>query len=421
MGDKSYKSEAMKHRGEFTEELSEEKLKEIFGDNNVFSNIDIVDGKGNKAGEIDVLVVFADRAIVLQAKSKKLTLAARKGNDKALKDDFKKAIQHSYDQALLCAKLLEDDSYYLRDASLSQLSIPRNFKEIYLFCIVSDHYPALTFQARQFLQYEQVGNILPPFVMDVFLLDVMAEMLQTPLQFLNYINRRVLYSESLMVMSELSALSYHLKNNLWIDEEYTHIALTEDIAVDLDIAMMARRGGTPGKKTPEGILTQLKGTTVGSLIEQIESLEDPGTISLGFMLLSLSGETAHELNEGIDAISRLSRQDGEPHNLSLVFGTGDSGITIHCNSVPIKTAEAQLGTHCLSKKHTQKAANWFGICLDPNTQGLRFAMAFEYEWEPSAQMDKLVRSLPKPKRKKKKASRGKGFGEAVTQKRKREK
>ena len=47
-------------------------------------------GKGKKVGEIDVLVIFGDRAIVLQAKSKRLTLEARKGNDNQIKDDFKK-------------------------------------------------------------------------------------------------------------------------------------------------------------------------------------------------------------------------------------------------------------------------------------------------------------------------------------------
>src|SRR5271167_1834478 len=43
---------------------------------------------------------------VLQAKSKRLTLEARKGNDLQIKDDFKKAIQDSYDQALSCTKAL---------------------------------------------------------------------------------------------------------------------------------------------------------------------------------------------------------------------------------------------------------------------------------------------------------------------------
>ncbi|TOM27544.1 hypothetical protein CGH79_25320, partial [Vibrio parahaemolyticus] len=68
-----------------------ERLALVFGKENVLTNIDIFDGKG-KAGEIDVLVTFGRFAIVVQAKSKKLTIEARKGNSQQLEGDFKKAI-----------------------------------------------------------------------------------------------------------------------------------------------------------------------------------------------------------------------------------------------------------------------------------------------------------------------------------------
>jgi outer membrane translocation and assembly module TamA len=47
----------MKHRGEFTEKFSAERLKRVFGDETVFVNIDIHDSKKTKVGEIDVLVI----------------------------------------------------------------------------------------------------------------------------------------------------------------------------------------------------------------------------------------------------------------------------------------------------------------------------------------------------------------------------
>src|SRR5207253_11321802 len=99
--DKDYAAEAMKHRGQITEDFSRERLEKVFGKDRVHANVDIIESKGKKAGEIDVLVLFGNRAIVLQAKSKRLTLEARKGNDKQIRDDFKKSIQDSYSQGLL--------------------------------------------------------------------------------------------------------------------------------------------------------------------------------------------------------------------------------------------------------------------------------------------------------------------------------
>ncbi len=95
--DRTYYDFAARNRGAFTETICKEKLEIIFGKNRVWSNIDIIDPNKNKAGEIDVLVIFADRVIILQAKSKRLTIEAKKGNDKVIKDDFRKSIQDSYD------------------------------------------------------------------------------------------------------------------------------------------------------------------------------------------------------------------------------------------------------------------------------------------------------------------------------------
>jgi hypothetical protein len=190
--DKEYFAAAMEHRGRFTEQFSCERLQLVFGAENVHSNVSIVASREKRVvGEIDVLVLFGNRAIVLQAKSKRLTLEARKGNDGQIKSDFQKSIQDSYDQGLACAKLLQDNrSYSWKDGNGVTIKIPPNLREIYIFCIVSDHYPALSFQSRQFLRFEASETIPPPFVLDVFTLDVMTEMLRSPLHFLSYVNRR---------------------------------------------------------------------------------------------------------------------------------------------------------------------------------------------------------------------------------------
>jgi hypothetical protein len=103
--DHTYTSIALTNRGRYAETLVHERLRQVFG-SRVYRNVHLEREKGEEVGEIDVLVIFGDRVIVLQAKSKRLTLEARKGNDLQIHDDFKKAIQASYDQALICAKAL---------------------------------------------------------------------------------------------------------------------------------------------------------------------------------------------------------------------------------------------------------------------------------------------------------------------------
>lgn len=316
-----------------------------------------------------------------------------------MKDDFKKAVQDSYDQAYLCSSLLTDSKYTLRDATGTEIKISRSYKEIYPVCVVSDHYPALSFQARQFLNFSQTEQIKPPFVMDVFLLDVLTEMLQSPLYFLSYLNRRAMYAEEILAAHELTVLSYHLKQNLWMDGECTMMHLGDDICADLDLAMLVRRDGVPGDATPDGILTKFKGSHFERMIREIETVAHPTTIELGFMLLILSGDTVEMLNDGIEKLINLVRKDRSHHDITLGFDEGKSGLTIHCNIDEDSVAASRLERHCERRKYAQKAGRWFGICISaaPATPAkIRFGLHLDSEWVRSEEMDKRTADMPAP-------------------------
>jgi hypothetical protein len=76
LGDRAHQPSASKHRGEFTENFAQSRLAAVFGAKNVQTNVNIVRAR-TVVGEIDVLVIFGDVAIVVQAKSKQLTALAR--------------------------------------------------------------------------------------------------------------------------------------------------------------------------------------------------------------------------------------------------------------------------------------------------------------------------------------------------------
>lgn len=395
--DPLYKNIAGKHRGEFTESFSRERLKIVFGENRVFSNVEVYKNK-TRVGEIDVLVIFANRAIIIQAKSKKLTILSRKGNDNSIRSDFKKAVQEAYDQAFSCAEYLQNDKYNFIDANGDELNISREYKEIYPFCIVSDHYPSLSIQAREFLKYNVNKTIMPPFVTDVFLLDVMTEMLQSPLYFLSYINRRTNYVEKIISNHELTILSYHLRQNLWVEDDLTMMHLGEDIGADLDLAMMTRRDNAPGLSIPEGILTEYKGTIFDQIIHEIENREISGTIDLGFLLLSLGSHSIAHLNDGISKIVSLSKKDRLNHDLTLGLDKGETGLTIHCNFDNRSSAIPRLENHCALKKYSLKAKSWFGLCIDPDSLRIKFGVNLNYEWKQSNEMDEATKFFQKPQR-----------------------
>ena len=393
-GDKSYTATASKNRGAFVEKFLADRLVSVFGRKHVFQNVDIYKGK-DRVTEGDVLVIFGDRAIVVQAKSKRLTIEARKGNDLQLKDDFKKAIQDAYDQALLCSEALLDTDYRFVSASDDEFELPNRPTKIFPVCVVSDHYPALAAQAQQFLKTKAVENVHPPIITDVFFLDVMTEILETPLHFLNYLTLRSMADKKLMVNQELTTLGYHLKHNLWLEDKYDMVNLGDDFTSSLDIAMSARRLGVSGERTPKGILTRFDGTPIGKLISEFESSAIPELVGLGMLFLQLGSDTAKHINKGIDQLVRSANNDGRLHDMSVPTGAENSGFTIHVSPQPEDVARRRLATHCGIRKYDAKADAWYGLLLAPGTGDIRGALAVEEKWKSDPDMDKALDAWPK--------------------------
>lgn len=389
--DRKYSGTAANNRGEFLEHNLTKKLGSVFGPSRVHKGVHIWGAGRNEICEIDALVIYADRAIVVQAKTKRLTIDARRGNDNALQSDFKKSVQEAYDQALICAKCLQDDAYFLTDENKQPLKIEGPFKEIFLFCIVSDHYPALAYQSRQFLKTEVSPTIKSPFVFDVFLLDVMCEFLNSPLQFLSYINRRVGYDARILASNELVVLGYHLSKNLWLDSGLSMLHLDDTCATELDIAMLARRANIPGNKTPPGLLTLYGNSLLGDILRQIENAESPVAVDMGFLFLQLSEVALDDLSKALQHLIELGMADKENHDLTL--GVGDTGLCIHVNVDQDDQAANRLSRHCQKRKYTQKASSWFGLCINPMNGQIRFALKFEEPWEASSVMENATRDM----------------------------
>lgn len=394
MADEAYKGIAANHLGAFTEAFATRRLASVFGAKQVHSNVGLEFRKGKRPGEIDVLVVFGNRLIIVQAKSKKLTLEARRGNDGALKKDFAGAIQDSYDQALLCAEAILAGDCRLVNSNDAEIALPHSPKEIFIFNLVSDHYPALAFQARQFLKYQKSDVIRAPFVMDVFLLDALTEMLDTPLRLLSYVKLRVESIDRITLSHELTALSFHLKRNLWFESDFDMVMLDDDIAADLDLAMTVRRDNVPGRRIPDGVLTRLAGTLFEHLLYQIEKKPDLATLEIGFQLLTLGEDTCRNIHRGLEVITSKARLDGKPHDFTI-GEDGVGGITFHCNPASSEVAMQKLGGYCELRKYAQCAPRWCGISVDPRAN-LQFGVVLEFEWQKSEDMDVATASMRKP-------------------------
>jgi hypothetical protein len=192
----------------------------------------------------------------------------------------------------------------------------------------------------------------------------------------------------------MTVLSYHLAYNLWIQDKYNWVHLDDSISIYLDAAMLVRREGLPGKRTPEGILTKLKCTIFEYIINQIGSLEYDKIIGLGYFLLEFSEKTANEFHKSCGITIRRTQNDGKTHNFSMAVGNG--GITVYASYETDEIIHRQLHAHCIARKYSQKAQRWFGLFLNPACNPLtQFAVGLDYPWEKSEDIELFVKqTLP---------------------------
>ncbi|WP_415887506.1 SEC-C metal-binding domain-containing protein [Neptuniibacter sp. QD37_6] len=396
--DKSYYSHFVANRGAFTEEFSAERLERVFGKNRVYRNVIVEKSKKKTVDEIDVLVIYGDLAIVLQAKSKRLTLKAKQGNEDALTKDFSQAVQAAYNQAFSCAESLISNQYRLIKDTGEELILKKKLKHIYPVCVISDHYPSLNSQVDHYLITKSRDAVQPPYVMDVFFLDVISEFLTSPLHFLNYINLRVNNRRSVVSQEELAVFAMHLTAGLRHvkSDNAPLLLLGGHTAIPVGIALLARREGYPGKETPEGLLTEKLDSPIQKLIKSIDVHSVPEGIQFGLFLLQLYPKDQASFNRYFSEILRRAKVDGQPHDFTIM-PHDEYGMTIHINSDTYDDAYRRLLIHCENRKYKERKNRWLGLCICPQTEEIRFGIDQDYLWESSLELDERTYHMHNPK------------------------
>ncbi|MGX9352810.1 YecA family protein [Shimia sp. W99] len=378
--DTAYRATASANKGHFTEEMTFEFLKRVFGDEHVYQNLDLFDGT-KKVGEIDVYVSFGEIGIVFQCKSQKLTAASRGGNLVKIQKDFQLAIQEAYGQCRACFDGLQTANIVAKDAAgnVVELHTP---ERVFPVTVISDHYPALSIQVRQFLKTDSAEGFEKPLCVDLFTLDVLSELVPSPIRVLAYLERRALYYDRIMTTNELGVLGYFLKANLWLENENDYLNLDDSLASDIDAAMIVRREGLPGKATPEGLLTRFKDTFVVRVIDEVDRNPNALCVELGLSFLEMGEDGILQIEALVAQMAAKGRGD-----VTLPMENRSSGLTVHCNSDPQFVAEPSLRQHMVRRKYFQKADKWLGLNVDPSTRLVRFGAyvrqkhVFDYELE----------------------------------------
>lgn len=391
--DEGYVETGLKNRGDATEEIAYEMLRRVFGSQSVYRGVRVSQGKRNLC-EIDVLALGGNKAVVVQAKSKRLTEVSKRGDVENIKQDFQEAVQDAYNQGLLCRKTIIQGNYLLTDGTGKTIKLNEATDDAYVLCLTGDHYPAVIAQMDAYLQ-KQEADPYPPS-MSLFDLDILTLYLKDPFEFLYYLRQRSIHAERFMTDSEMSFLAFHLSNKLYPDENSEATGISPGFAQLIDANFLAAKGLIPKTEVSDSLFHKWKNEEFDQLVEFVKTAGIPGFTDALFLLYDLSGAGADSLIRVILDRKRATRPGGNPQSVALPPNSEVGGISFMSYPRSFMSAEDHFPISAQAWKYKYEADEWLALGSIADSSQLVDMVCYSKEkWKYDSDLEKSTRLVLK--------------------------
>ena len=182
-----------KKKGEYLEDKSLELFQKILPDCKVYKNL-----KYGIDDEVDGVVIYDNHIFIIEAKSNKFTLGAKKGNVDKIKTNTKDIVEKAYQQAIRAKKyILSNDSVEFRDKN-KKVVLTINREKINSIFLINTTLEPLNHITTNLTSLKEFGFIQDDeWIWSVYLNDlrIISEILELPSEFLVYVERRIKHND----------------------------------------------------------------------------------------------------------------------------------------------------------------------------------------------------------------------------------
>jgi len=345
-----------------------------------------------------------DRKILLfQCKSKALTYRARVGSDfDALRDDVRKAIGDSFQQAIRARDYLQANKHATFAVGEGTFALEMDqVNGLYLVSVTS--MPFQTLAARLANTNEALG-LFPhneyPWSLSLGDLDIVTQVLGSPAQFLHYMQRRrqVEGTPFHVHADEMDYLGFYLSHGMRFDiddfDGMDGVALSGfSDGIDRWVYEKFERGQNvdpPQTPTVDGF---------PNFLTDVERSEDDYATDCALTLLDLSSEGRKRFIGMVVQAKECSLQDKALHSFSIVLKGGKRGLSFlsfDANADRIQVFK-QAAAFAMLKKYESRCDEWTGFGWDiASTRAVDVAFFISQPWTHDAQVELLLKDNLRP-------------------------
>ena len=153
---------------------------------------------GKEEHETDGIIIYDKILFIIEAKGHRITKKAKQGHKNRTEDHLKDIIRDSYSQGLRTLNFIEDNSvasFRTKDGTIHEVS-RKDFNEIILVSLTLEPIGNLSMLVKATNETGFFEEAHFPWVISLYDLAVLADLLENPILFIQYIKRRKLFLSS---------------------------------------------------------------------------------------------------------------------------------------------------------------------------------------------------------------------------------
>lgn len=339
--------------------------------------------------EIDGVIQYDNKLILLEAKWKFLTISARQGNLLQAESDIENAIAVPYNQAKRAEKHIHasDEATFVRPDGSTFTIKKADFPFTYIVTILGkgSAIADLAVNIHRLRSLECFKDADYPWAIPLTDLRVVAEFLESPSQLFDYMNRRdrIMQDGRFLFHDEWDVLGCYLKGYLDpLDEKFQGQNLVFLAGCDIEIDHYKRFLHDPNR--PPVIKPRRNVPPhVTNLINLAESTSTQGRTNWTVALLSFPDEILHKYDQLVNAVCQRTYNDKEIHGGVFVEQKLGCGFVFMSSCNHEGELSKEIEKICLRTRAKSNIFLWLGAAIDIACKENWFALYLDFEEKAS--------------------------------------
>jgi hypothetical protein len=396
--DSAYRNIYDNARANWLEERAASAIGNLFKDAQVGWRLSY--GPKKARSEVDGLVHYDNKLILIQCKWKDLTLDARTGNVEAAQTDIKASIQAAFLQGVRAREFVRsarEPVEFVGEGGRKIVINPSRIRDIYIvslagrggMAVIAANLPTLApvgmFPAHDY-----------PWAVGLIDLEVVCQFFELPSQLFDYLKRRaaITLDRRFRIHDEWDMLGMYLGGHLDAThprfEGYDSIVMSR-IDDNISNHLLARtRPSLPPTVKPRRQIPEFW----FKLLTEIEGCDQLGKTDFITAILGMPDEFLESVSEMTLKCMNLSAADGRIHSFSLFHERSSCGIAVITGRGQPEEISRRLEVLCQAKKYRLKAVKWLGVGIDVSLPNPPHVIAYlDHPWVRDKEMARFTNAM----------------------------